>query len=82
MRVWFVDLTCSVGKLIVGLPGNRKDSLFIPTRELTEDISSIFSQLSTNAHTGVDQDVIHVTKYNNDGYSMMDDINESGSLSC
>ena len=71
-----------MGHFILVIPGSTEDSLVIPTQELTEVISSIFSQLSTDSHTGVNQDGIHVTKYNNDIYSMMDDINESGSVSC
>ena len=72
-----------MGHFILRLPGNREDSLIIPTRALTEDSDAIFSLLSTDAHTGVNQDGIKDTKDNDDDDddAVTDDINEPDSLS-
>ena len=69
-----------VENFILIIPGNRYDSLGRPTKELTEDISSLFLLLSTADNSGVNQDGINDTKDNDDYDTVMDDINESGSV--
>ena len=53
-----------------------------PTWELAEDISSLFSLLSTNDHTGVDWVGKPDIKNNDDDDAAMDNINQSESVSC
>ena len=64
---------------ILRLPGNREELIYIPTHKITEDIADIFSLISTAAHTGVDQYVIHDAEENDDDDAVMDDVDESKS---
>ena len=51
-----------MGYYILGLQSNREEFLGKPTHGITEDIAAIFSLFSTDAHIGVNQDVIHSSK--------------------
>ena len=68
-----------MGYVILGITGNREDSLGRHTHKLTEYIAAIFLLISTSAHTGADQDVIHDDKDDYDDDVSMYDINESKS---
>ena len=50
-----------------------------PTQKLTEDITFLFSLISTAAHTGVEQDGIHDAKDNDDDGAVMNDVDDSRS---
>ena len=55
-----------LGHFIFRLPGNMGSSLVIPIGDLTEDISALFLLISTDTHTGVDQDGMHDVEDNDD----------------
>ena len=66
-----------VGNFILYIPGNMQESLFRPTRELTEDIVSLLSLPYTATTTGVNEDSTQNAKDNYDVDAMMANINDS-----
>ena len=71
-----------MGQFILKIPWNREQPLFRPTQELTEDIPSILSLLSTATNTVINQDGIQdAEEKDDDGDSTMTGITdfESGS---
>ena len=69
-----------LGNFILIIPGNREDSILIPTRELTEYISALFLLLSSAVHTRINQYGIYDTKENDGDDNTMDSKNKSKSL--
>ena len=63
-----------MGKYILGLTGNREESIGIPTNVLSGDIDALSLLLSTVTHTGFDQDVIKNYKEGDDDYFIMTDV--------
>ena len=69
-----------LGNFILIIPGNREDSILIPTRELTEYISALFLLLSSAVHTRINQYGIYDNKENDGDDNTMDSKNKSKSL--
>ena len=67
--------------IILWIPGNIEDSLGIPSRKFTEDISDFLSLLSAASHSGVNKYGIHDAKENGYDDVSMADINDYGSVS-